>query len=154
MIAILQRNLATRGTIFDQASVIDGARRTIGQANLPSRCECVAGDFFESVPSGGDAYILASIVHDWDDDYCQRILRSCRQAMAEHAKLLLVEMVIPPGDEISDGKWLDLEMLVCFGGRERTGEEYRRLLAEAGYRLTRIVPTGTAASVIEAVPVS
>lgn len=154
MVAILPASPATRGVIFDLPSVIDGARKTIEAAELSSRCDCVAGDFFVSVPAGGDAYILASIIHDWDEERSVAILKNCRRAMANDAKLLLVEMVIPPGDAPFFGKWLDLEMLVCFRGRERTEAEYQALLATAGFRLTRIVATHTPSSVIEAVPIT
>ena len=123
------------------------------EAGLIQRCDYIAGDFFEAVPPGGDAYVLASIIHDWDTERSLAILRNCRRAMGMNATLLLVEAIIPPGDIPSFGKWLDLEMLVCFGGGERTEAEYEELLAQAGFRLTRIVPTRTASSVIEAVPV-
>src|SRR3970282_280445 len=102
---------------------------------LSDRLTCVAGDFFEGVPEGGDAYLLASIIHDWYDQAGAAILRSCRKAMTDRARLLLVEMVIPPGDEPFFGKLLDLEMLVCFGGRERTEVEYRELLGASGFEL-------------------
>jgi O-methyltransferase domain/Dimerisation domain len=154
MVAILQASPATRGVILELPSVLDGARATLEAAGLLSRCDCVAGDFFASVPAGGDAYILASIIHDWDTERSLTILRNCRRAMTNDAKLLLEEMVIPPGDAPFFGKWLDLEMLACFGGQERTEAEYQALLAAAGFQLTRIVPTHTPSSVIEAVPVS
>ncbi len=153
MAAILQANPTARGIIFDQANVIQGARKIIAEAGLLQRCDCVAGNFFESVPSGGDAYILASIIHDWDTERSLTILTNCRRVMTGKAKLLLVETVIPPGDTPSFSKWLDLEMLVCFGGWERTEAEYRELLAQAGFRLIRVVATRTASSIIEAVPV-
>lgn len=154
MIAILKASPTTRGVISERPSVVEVAKRRIGAAALSSRCDCVPGDFFVSVPAGGDAYILASIIHDWDEERSVAILKSCHRVMADHAKLLLVEMVIPPGDAPFFGKWLDLEMLVCFGGRERTAAEYQTLLAAAGFRLTRIVPTHTPSSIIEAVRVS
>jgi hypothetical protein len=153
MVAILRSSPATRGVLLELPSVLDGARATLAAAGLSSRCEYVAGDFFAAVPTGGDAYLLASIIHDWDAVHSVTILQNCRRAMAHDAKLLLVEMVVPPGDAPSFGKWLDLEMLVCFGGRERTEVEYQTLLETAGFRLTRLVPTHTPASIIEAMPV-
>jgi hypothetical protein len=153
MVAILRASPDTRGIILELPNVLDGARATLEAAGLLSRCECVAGDFFASVPTGGDAYLLASIIHDWDAERSVTILQNCRRAMAHDAKLLLVEMVVPPGDAPSFGKWLDLHMLVCFGGQERTEVEYQTLLEAAGFRLTCVVSTHTPSSVIEAVPV-
>ncbi|HEV2173578.1 MAG TPA: methyltransferase [Nitrospira sp.] len=151
MTAILKSSRRTSGVVFDQPSAIDGALRAIEAAELTDRCQCVGGDFFASVPAGGDAYILASIVHDWDDDHSIAILRNCRRAMSRGKTLLLVEMVILAGDAPFFGKLLDLGMLVLTGGRERTENEYEALLAAADFRLTRIVPTLSLASVIEAV---
>jgi hypothetical protein len=150
MAAILESAPRTRGIVVDRPEVIESARPIIAAAGLSARCECVGGDFFESVPSGGDAYVLASIIHDWDDERSVAILRTCRQAMHAAAKLLLVEMVVPSGDEPSYSKLLDLEMLVLTGGRERSEAKYRGLLADAGLQLTRIVRTRTNSSIIEA----
>jgi hypothetical protein len=152
MTAILQASPATRGVVFDRPAVVEGARQAIAAAGLADRCECVGGDFFASVPPGGDVYILTSIIHDWDDERSVAILRTCRQAMRPTSRLLLVEMIIPPGDTRSYAKLLDLEMLVLAGGRERTEAEYRDVLAHAGFRMLRIVPTRSSSSVIEAAP--
>ena len=105
------------------------------------------------MPAGGDAYILAQILHDWDDDRCVAILEQCRRAIPDHGKLLVVELVLPQGDEPSFGKWLDLHMLVMTGGRERTAPEYDALLRAAGFALTRVVPTAAGASIVEASPI-
>ena len=113
--------------------------------------EAVAGDFFESVPAGGDAYIMKHIVHDGDDERALAILSNYREAMAEGGRLLVVEMVIPEGDAPSPGKFLDLEMLLFMRSFERTEAEYRDLLARAGFELTRVVPTPSPYSVIEGV---
>lgn len=151
--AILKKYPKISSIIFDLPDVVEGARKKLEDAGLSDRGECIGGDFFKEVPSGGDAYLMASVIHDWDDDKALTILNNCRQAMSRNAKLLLIEMVIPPGDERFFGKLLDLAMLVNFGGRERTEVEYKDLLAAAGFRLTKIVPTGTPSSLIEAVPV-
>ena len=151
---VLAAHPRSSGLIFEMPHVAEGARRNLERLGLSSRCEVVAGDFFESVPAGGDAYLLASIIHDWDDERSRRILENCRRAMAQSAKLLLVEMVIPPGNDPFPGKVLDLEMLVSLSGQERTEAEYRELLAAAGLRLTQIVATRALSSVIEAVPAS
>jgi hypothetical protein len=149
---ILTAHRHVRGVLFDEAHVVAGARMRIEAAGLAERCACVAGDFFASVPAGADAYVLASIVHDWDDERARTILMNCRAVMTPAAKLLLVEMVLPPGDAPSYSKLLDLEMFVLTGGCERTEAQYRNLLASAGLRMTRVVPTRTASSLIEAVP--
>ena len=149
--AILEAYPTMKGVLSDVPSVIDGAHRHLGAARLADRCAVVAIDFFESVPSGGDAYILKHIIHDWNDTRATTILKNCHRAMTRNAKLLLVEMVIPPGNDPEFAKWLDVGMLVLTGGCERTEIEYRDLLSAAGFRITRIVPTRSPVSVIEAV---
>jgi hypothetical protein len=104
------------------------------------------------VPPGGDAYVLSHIIHDWDEAQCLTILRHCHRAMGPEGCLLLVETVLPPGDAPHPGKLLDLLMLTVPGGVERTADEYTALLAAASFRLTRIVPTASAVSLVEAVP--
>lgn len=148
--AILNRYPGTRAIIADLPDVLEGTRRRLETAGLSERCECIAGDFFDSVPAGGDACLLASVMHDWDDAHALRILGNCRRAMPEGARLLVIEMVIPAGDGPFPGKLFDLMMLVNLGGRERTEEEYRRLLSASGFRCARIIPAGTPASIIEA----
>ncbi len=150
--AVLQAYPAMRGVLADVPAVIEGARRHFQAAQLTGRCEVVPINFFESVPAGGDAYMMKHIIHDWDDARSNTILKNCHRAMAGKGKLLLAEMVMPPGNDPEFGKWLDLCMLVFAGGCERTEGEYRELLAAAGFRLTRIVPTPSPVSMIEAVP--
>ena len=146
----------TTAVLFDQAAVIEGAPQRLRVEGVTDRCTCVAGDFFESVPTGGDVYVLKDIVHDWEDDRATAILRNCRRAIAHASglatKLLVVEKVIPPGNAPFPGKLTDITMLLITGGRERTAKEYEALLNEAGFAVTRIVPTSSPASVIEAVP--
>ena len=149
---ILQFNPDTRGTVFDTAPTIERANQHPGNDAWSRRCSYVAGDFFASVPQGADAYILCGVVHDWDDSRAITILRNCRRAMADKARLLLVDMVVPDTDARSFSKLLDLNMLAMTGGRERTRAEYRALLDAADYKLTRIIPTMAPQSVIEAVP--
>ena len=138
-----------KGVVFDLAHVIKRAKATIATAGLDSRCRTVGGSFFDSVPAGADAYILRHIIHDWDDEKSLTILRNIHRAMGPDGRLLLVEGVIPPGNEPCFGKLLDLTMLTIPGGKERTAEEYRTLLRAAGFDLTRIVPTQAEVSVIE-----
>jgi hypothetical protein len=110
----------------------------------------IGGSFFESVPSGGDVYLLKHIVHDWDDDQAEQILRNVRAAMKPDATVLLVEMVVPDDDREHMSKLLDLEMLVALTGRERTQAEYAELLGRAGFRFMQTVPTVGPASIVEA----
>ena len=142
-----------RGILFDQPQVVDGAEPVLREAGVFDRCQIVGGSISEEVPRGGDAYILSRILHDWDDADAAAILRSCQRAMAPDARLLLIEQVIPPGDDYAWSKLSDLNMLVLFGGRERTEEEFRRLLDSTGFRLTAVHPTATSWAVVEAVRV-
>jgi hypothetical protein len=148
---VLRRHPHVSGVLFDLPAVI--ADSTGELDDVLDRCDTVAGDFFESVPAGADCYMLSHVIHDWDDDRCRAILRNCRQAMGPDGRLLLVEMVLPPGDDPHPGKMLDMVMLSLPGGMERSEQEYRELLDTAGFRLTHVIPTPTPASVIEAVPV-
>jgi O-methyltransferase domain len=151
--AILSANPQLHGVLFDVPTVVADADRPLSDAAVMDRCKVVSGDFFDSVPAGGDAYLLSNVIHDWDDDAAARILSRCRAAMADTACVLLAEIVLPAGRESSVAKWADLEMLVMTtGGRQRTEAEYRALLGQAGLRLTRIVPSSGMVSLVEAVP--
>lgn len=148
---ILEANPSTRGVLFDMPQVIEGARENVAKTKAADRVEFVAGDFFESVPAGGDAYIMKHIIHDWDDERALTILRNIKRAMNPGGRVLLVESVIADGNNQDFSKLMDIEMLVSPGGKERTAAEYEDLFARAGLRLTRILPTKSAYSVIEAV---
>jgi hypothetical protein len=147
---ILQRYPKTRGILFDLPHVVRDAPALIGARGLTDRVEIQSGSFFESVPAGADAYLLSHIIHDWREDLCLAILGHCRRAMNPGGRLLITEMVLPPADTPHPGKMLDVMMLVGPGGQERTAQEYDALLGKAGFRLTRIVPTASAVSVVEA----
>lgn len=149
---ILGANPGLRGALYDLPHVAQEAARTIEAKGLKDRCRVLEGNFFESVPEGFDTYLLSHIIHDWDEDECVTILDNCRRAMNNRGRLLLIEMVIPPGNVPHPGKMLDLVMLAIPGGRERTEEEYAALFAKAGLELTRIVPTSSPVSVVESVP--
>jgi O-methyltransferase domain/Dimerisation domain len=149
--AILNRWLALRAVVFDQAHVVAGAPELLTARGVADRCRVEAGSFFDSVPAGSDAYLLKNVVHDWPDDEAIAILRNCRRGMAPHATVLLVERVIPGPNEGADAAFSDLNMLVSPGGQERTRDEYTALLSAAGFRLTRIVPTASDVSLVEAV---
>lgn len=149
--SVLSKYPRMKGIIFDDPKVVAGANEVLSAHGVTERCELSGGNFFESVPSGGDAYILKHIIHDWSDDECVTILRHCHSAMSPGGKILIVEMVIPGPNVPSISKLLDLEMLLFLTGRERTEEEYRALLERAGFELKRIVPTPSPYSVIEGV---
>ncbi len=147
---ILEKHITTKGILFDLPHVIERAKGQIESAGLSDRCELVAGNFFDVIPEDADAYMMRHIIHDWDDEKSLTILRNCHQAMSASAKLLIVESVIPSGNEPFGGKFLDLVMLLIPGGKERTEDEYRTLLYKAGFELTQVVPTGTEVGIIEA----
>jgi hypothetical protein len=149
---VLKRYPGMKGILFDRADVVERAKANLREAGLEKRCTTVGGDFFQEVPAGGDAYLLRHILHDWDDERALKILGSCRRGMQPGTKLLVVESVIPPGNNPFFGKLLDLTMLVLPGGLERTEAEYRRLFSAGGFRLTRIVPTDKEVSVVEGEP--
>ena len=146
---ILNANPSVRGVLFDLPRVIEGARESLKTS--ASRCEFANGDFFAAVPPDADAYIMKHIIHDWDDERALQILKNIRQVMKSNGRVLLVEAVITSGNVADFGKLLDIEMLVSPGGKERTALEYQDLFARVGLRLTRIIPTKSPYSVIEAV---
>ncbi len=148
--SILRANPSMSGILFDLPGVIERAEAHVAASGVSDRCDLVSGSFFESVPSGADAYILKHIIHDWDDERAAAILKQCHRAMASNGRVLVVEQVIPPGNDPFAGKLLDVNMLVmCPGGKERTAEEFRVLFAESRFNMTRIVPTEGAVSVVE-----
>jgi hypothetical protein len=147
---ILQRHPKTRGILFDLPHVVKDGPALIDARGLTNRVEIQSGSFFDTVPAGGDAYLLSHIIHDWREDRCLTILGHCRRAMNAGGRVLIIEMVLPPADTPHPGKMLDVMMLVGPGGQERTAEEYTVLLAKAGFRLNRIVPTASSVSVVEA----
>ena len=149
----LRRNPHLKGMLFDLPHVVERSRQTIADAGLSDRCMVHGGSFFEAVPQGADAYLMRHIIHDWDDDEALTILKNCRRAMPADGRVLVIEFVIPPGNDPNFGKLLDLNMFVVPGGRERTEAEYRRLYTRSGFELTRIVTTARDVSVIEGRPV-
>ena len=144
------------GTLFDLPHAIKGAGEQLEKARVIERCELVVGSFFESVPGGGDAYLLKSILHNWNDERSAVILHHCRRAMPKHSKLLVVERTMPARMEPSPDHralaWSDLNMLVLLEGRERTEAEFRALLASSDFRAARILPAALEFSVIECFP--
>jgi len=151
--AILRSTPQARGILFDLPSVIAGAGPVLDEAGVANRCAFEGGSFMDSVPDGADAYVLKSIIHDWDDDMAEKILRNVRTAISPNGRLLLLELVLPERATANWGAVLDMEMLVTVGGRERTRAEFASLLARCGFRLTRVVDTATPMmSIVEAAP--
>jgi C-methyltransferase len=150
--AVLAAAPASRGVLYDLPSVVADAPNVLREHGVADRVQIADGSFFDSVPGGGDAYILKNIIHDWPDEKALQVLRNVRAAAGRQAKVLLVEFVIPNHDREFPGKWVDLEMLLNLGARERTEAEYRDLLGQAGLRLTRVVQTASPLSVVEARP--
>jgi hypothetical protein len=150
---ILRAYPSMQGVLVDLEHVVAGAVPRIRSMGLDQRCKTVVGDFFQGVPEGGDAYIMKHIIHDWDDEQAGVILRNIRKAAAPGARVILLESVIAEGNAPDFGKIIDFEMLLMPGGRERTAEEFRALFSSAGFEVTRIVPTQSPLSVIEARPV-
>ncbi len=149
---ILTRYPKLKGILFDMPSVVEDPKCAQCLLNVNHRCRTMAGNFFEHIPRGADAYYMQHIIHDWDDEPALKILGNCRQALQgqKNGRLLVVDSVIPESPEPHFGKLLDLEMLLMPGGRERTEPEFRALFAKAGFEITRIVPTRRPDSVIEA----
>ena len=152
MVEILKVQPRINGRVAELPDVLSQIRQTIKANHLESRMEAVECDFFNAVPEGSDAYLFSHILHDWSDDKCKKILSNCRKVMTEKDKLLIIEGIVPSGNEFSIAKLMDLEVLVMGGGKERTKDEFKSLLQESGFNLSRILPTKDYISVIEATP--
>lgn len=154
LVHILARHERPRGVLYDLPHVVTEAPALLAAHGMSERVTVESGNFFEAVlPEGHAAYLLSHIIHDWDEERCRTILTHCRHAIAPEGRLLIVEMVLPEGDEPHPGKLLDMMMLVGPGGQERTASEYAALLASAGFEMARVVPTASAVSIVEAVPI-
>jgi hypothetical protein len=155
---VLRANPEASGILFDLPKAADGAAENFGKnhPDLGGRWAFVAGDFFEAIPPGADAYILKSVIHDWNDENSIRILRGCRRAMAEGSRLLIIEPIMPDRNATPSRRATfsrqDLTMLVALGAQERSEAEFSRLLEAADLRISRIVPAGPIYNVIETVP--
>jgi hypothetical protein len=146
---ILDRNPHIKAMLYEIPPVIEGAK-TGPLTPFLDRCQLIKGDMFSSVPPGADAYIMKHIIHDWPDELCLKILKGCRAGVNAGGKLLVVDAVIPAGNDFDSGKFLDLEMLIFPGGHERTEKQFRDLLAAAGWKLNRVITT-PAISIVEGV---
>jgi hypothetical protein len=147
---VLQKYPSMRGVLADLDHVIAGARERLDALGLAGRCDTTVIDMFQGVPAGGDAYIMKHIIHDWDDERAGAILRNIRRVLPEDGRVILIEAVVAPGNQPDLAKFIDIEMLMMTGGRERSADEFRALFESNGLRLTRIVPTNSPLSVIEA----
>lgn len=151
--SILKKNPSMRGILFDAPQVIEGARSPVAESGVGDRCQLAGGDFFKAVPEGGDAIVMKWIIHDWNDEQSLTIMKNCHSALPENGKLILIEAVVPATSEPHFSKFIDLNMLVMTGGRERTEAEFRELYEATGFKLSRIVPSESPFSVIEGVKV-
>jgi hypothetical protein len=149
---ILANHPGPRGTVFDLAVNERGAAELIKSRGLSDRMSFVAGSFFEDVPSGCDLYILSHIIHDWSEAQGLGVLENCRRAMSPDSRLLVIEMVLPEGSAFHPGKMLDMTMLATTPGQERTEREYRVLLEKARFKVSRVIPTNSSVSIVEAIP--
>ncbi len=150
---LLQKHAHLQGTLFDLPPTVAQAEAFLRHTGVAERCTLRGGDFFlDELPANGDLYILSLIVHDWDDDNAVRILKNCRRAMSKTSKLILLEFVVTEQQKTARQAMEDLFMLVVTGGRERTEEQFRKLLAEAGLQLTSHIPTEGRRSILEAIP--
>lgn len=151
--ASLRANPKQYGVLFDQPHIVRGAGPIIESFGVGDRCEVVGGDFFESVPQGGDGYLIKHVLFNWDDERALQILTNIRRVMSKEARLFVVDPVIRPGMGQTFAKFLDLEMMVLHdGGCQRTEHEFRELLSRAGFEILKLVDTDAPSSVIEAVP--
>ena len=150
--SLLDKYKHLKGILFDRPDVVARTSDELKARGISDNCQYEGGDFFEQVPAGGDIYILRHIIHDWTDKEAISILKSCRTAIPETGRLLIVEGVIEPGNDPSSFKWLDLVMMLCWGGMERTREQYSRLAKETEFELLRIIPTTSEISILEFKP--
>ncbi|MEV6980708.1 methyltransferase [Sphaerisporangium sp. NPDC051017] len=151
---VLRANPDLRGLLFELPHVLPDARAAFDEWGLTNRCEFVSGDFFSAAPEGPDAYLMGSVIHNWDDANALRILKVVRAAMSADARLLLVEIVVPDDDTPHYGKDLDIRMMGLFGqGRERSRSEHTVLIEKAGMTVTDVIPLPFHASLIEARPI-
>ena len=151
--AVLQRYPKLKGLLFDLSHVVGRARESLKAYGVAERCSVIEGNFFESVPGGADTYLLRHIIHDWSDEQSVQILSNCRKVIPKSGRLLIIEAVVPTGNESSLAKDFDMVMMVLPGGIERTAEEYGRLLEQADFKLSSITPTTSLVSVVEGKPI-
>lgn len=152
MIEILKVHPHIKGVVAELPGVISEIRQSVKASRLESRIKAVECDFFDAIPGGSDVYLFSHILHDWPDDTCVTILKNCRKVISENGKLLIIEAIIPEGNEFSISKLLDLEVLLMGGGKERTEEEFQVLFEKSGFSLFKSHPTNESISIIEGIP--
>src|SRR5262249_44723701 len=150
--SVLKRYPEMKGILFDLGHVVERARQNLDRYSVIDRCTVMQGSFFDLIPEGADAYLFRHIIHDWTDEQCAQILGHCRKVIPSSGRLLVVEAVVPAGNEPSLSKDFDITMMIFPGGIERTEDEYRSLLEHSGFKLTSITPTASMVSVIEGRP--
>jgi hypothetical protein len=146
--ALMNKHSHMRGLLYDVPEVIAAARNTMNG----ERCNLLSGDFFHQIPQGGDAYLLKSVLHDWNDQDAERILEKCREAMPKHAKLIVIEPILTSANQQEAAKMMDVHMMVVTGGKERTVEDFKNLFDRAGFAIESITKTETEFSIIQAAP--
>ena len=151
--SILNKFPQLHGCLYDQRSVIEGAKSFLEAQGVISRCNLISGDFFESVPKDFDAYLMKSIIHDWEDEKALAILKNCRASINKNGKLLIIDAVISRDNAPHSAKWKDLMMMVIYGSRERTEQEFQNLLRDSGFKLKQVIALPLPDALIEAVPV-
>lgn len=149
---MLEAAPAAKGVLLERPEVVDLAEQNLRQAGVAARCRIEAGSFFDTAPSDGDLYVLRRVIHDFDDEQAVAILSTIRRHLSDDATVLLLESVVPPGNAPHFAKTLDLDMMIFVGGRERTERQFEALLDRAGFRMSRVIPTISTISLIEAVP--
>jgi ubiquinone/menaquinone biosynthesis C-methylase UbiE len=141
LMAVLDKAPQAKGIVFDEEYVVEETKGSLQQKGYDNRCETAAGSFFEFIPKNADAYLMKMVLHDWNDQQCLHILNNCNKAMKPGSKLLVLDAVIPEGNEPHPGKFMDINMLAMTGGRERTEKEFAHLFAQAGLEISRVIPT-------------
>jgi hypothetical protein len=149
---VLAANSSVRAVLFDRPEVVADPRRLV-DAGLAGRYETASGDFFDAVPTGADVYVYKRILHDWDDERCLTLLHRCRDAIPATGRLLVIDAVIPPGNEPHPAKIVDMVMMSVLPGRERTEQEFAELFNAAAFRLSRTIPTHSMLTIVEGEPV-
>ncbi|WP_137791903.1 methyltransferase [Bacillus sp. E(2018)] len=149
---ILTHNKHLKGVHFDQRSAVNAAENSAYLRNIKDRCSFITGNFFSEVQTGTDVYILKTILHDWNDEKAGEILSNIRNDINEKGRLLIIEIIMPEHDEVNIKTIMDLEMLIFYGGKERSLSEYNTLLENNGFKFNRVIPTNSDVSIIEAFP--
>jgi O-methyltransferase domain/Dimerisation domain len=152
LMAVLDKSPGAKGIVFDEEYVVIETQKILDQNGYSNRCETAAGSFFDFVPGNADAYLMKMVLHDWNDEQCLQILNNCNKAMKPGSKLLVLDSVIPEGNEPHPGKFMDINMLAMTGGLERTEKEFAALFTKAGLKLSRVIHTHSPLfSIVEAI---